>query len=161
MAPNYILVNRPPELASNAEQYLRGRMAVRVIAGIRQDLLEGEPNRKGRLVVVRSRNYLFSPLTLPQIEYIVELQLTDLRNRLSERQIHLEITPEARRLIAEHGFDPVYGARPLRRYIAHEVETKIGRALLRGEIKPDGTISVTVDGGELAVAYAEPAFAAA
>ncbi|UPU42920.1 MULTISPECIES: ATP-dependent chaperone ClpB [Rhodococcus] len=104
---------------------------------------------------------LFSPLTLPQIEYIVELQLTDLRKRLSERQIHLEITPEARRLIAEHGFDPVYGARPLRRYIAHEVETKIGRALLRGEIKPDGTISVTVDGGELAVAYAEPAFAAA
>ncbi|OKA06569.1 ATP-dependent chaperone ClpB, partial [Rhodococcus erythropolis] len=104
---------------------------------------------------------LFSPLTLPQIEYIVELQLADLRNRLSERQIHLEITPEARRLIAEHGFDPVYGARPLRRYIAHEVETKIGRALLRGEIKPDGTISVTVDGGELAVAYAEPAVAAA
>lgn len=104
---------------------------------------------------------LFSPLTLPQIEHIVELQLTDLRNRLSERQIHLEITPEARRLIAEHGFDPVYGARPLRRYIAHEVETKIGRALLRGEIKPDGTISVTVDGSELAVAYAEPAFAAA
>ncbi|WP_075836205.1 ATP-dependent chaperone ClpB [Rhodococcus sp. YL-1] len=104
---------------------------------------------------------LFSPLTLPQIEYIVELQLTDLRNRLSERQIHLEITPEARRLIAEHGFDPVYGARPLRRYIAHEVETKIGRALLRGEIEPGGTISVTVDGGELAVAYAEPAVAAA
>ncbi|MGA5199271.1 ATP-dependent chaperone ClpB [Streptomyces exfoliatus] len=104
---------------------------------------------------------LFSPLTLPQIEYIVELQLADLRNRLSERQIHLDITPEARRLIAEHGFDPVYGARPLRRYIAHEVETKIGRALLRGEIKPDGTISVTVDGGELAVAYAEPAVAAA
>ncbi|WP_279106325.1 ATP-dependent chaperone ClpB [Gordonia paraffinivorans] len=102
---------------------------------------------------------LFTPLTLPQIEHIVELQLTDLRNRLSERQIHLNITPEARRLIAEHGFDPVYGARPLRRYIAHEVETKIGRALLRGEIEPGGTISVTVDGGELAVAYTEPAIA--
>ncbi|QQZ14602.1 MULTISPECIES: ATP-dependent chaperone ClpB [Rhodococcus] len=104
---------------------------------------------------------LFTPLTLPQIEHIVELQLTDLRNRLSERQIHLDITPEARRLIAERGFDPVYGARPLRRYIAHEVETKIGRALLRGEIEPGGTISVTVDGGELAVAYEEPAVAAA
>ena len=103
---------------------------------------------------------LFTPLTLPQIEHIVELQLTDLRNRLSERQIHLEITPEARRLIAEHGFDPVYGARPLRRYIAHEVETKIGRALLRGEIEPGGTISVTVDDGELSVAYTEPAIAA-
>ncbi|MGV9823551.1 ATP-dependent chaperone ClpB [Nocardia xishanensis] len=104
---------------------------------------------------------LFTPLTLPQIEHIVELQLTDLRNRLSERQIHLDITPEARRLIAEHGFDPVYGARPLRRYIAHEVETKIGRALLRGEIEPGSTIRVTVDRGELAVAYAEPAVAAA
>ena len=103
---------------------------------------------------------LFTPLTLPQIEHIVELQLADLRNRLSERQIHLDITPEARRLIAEHGFDPVYGARPLRRYIAHEVETKIGRALLRGEIEPGGTISVTVDGGELAVAYTGPAIAA-
>lgn len=103
---------------------------------------------------------LFTPLTLPQIEHIVELQLADLRNRLSERQIHLDITPEARRLIAEHGFDPVYGARPLRRYIAHEVETRIGRALLRGEIEPGGTISVTVDGGELAVAYTGPAIAA-
>ncbi|WP_428831891.1 hypothetical protein [Gordonia amicalis] len=98
---------------------------------------------------------LFTPLTLPQIEYIVELQLADLRNRLSERQIHLNITPEARRLIAEHGFDPVYGARPLRRYIAHEVETKIGRALLRGEIEPGGAIDVTVDDGELSVAYTE------
>ncbi|WP_397519065.1 ATP-dependent chaperone ClpB [Rhodococcus pyridinivorans] len=102
---------------------------------------------------------LFTPLTLPQIEHIVELQLTDLRNRLSERQIHLNITPEARRLIAEHGFDPVYGARPLRRYIAHEVETRIGRALLRGEIEPGGTIDVTVDDGELSVAYTEPAIA--
>ncbi|APE11503.1 ATP-dependent chaperone ClpB [Rhodococcus sp. 2G] len=103
---------------------------------------------------------LFTPLTLPQIEHIVELQLTDLRNRLSERQIHLNITPEARRLIAEHGFDPVYGARPLRRYIAHEVETRIGRALLRGEIEPGGTIDVTVDDGELSVAYTEPTIAA-
>ncbi|WP_459547383.1 ATP-dependent chaperone ClpB [Nocardia sp. X0981] len=104
---------------------------------------------------------LFTPLTLPQIEHIVDLQLIDLRNRLEQRQIRLDITAEARRLIAEHGFDPVYGARPLRRYIAHEVETKIGRALLRGEIEPGGVIRVTVDGGELAVAYAEPAVAAA
>ncbi|MET8796365.1 ATP-dependent chaperone ClpB [Nocardia sp. NPDC004568] len=104
---------------------------------------------------------LFTPLTLSQIEHIVELQVTELRNRLAQRQIHLDITPEARRLIAEHGFDPVYGARPLRRYIAHEVETRIGRALLRGEIEPGGVIRVTVDGGELFVAYAEPAVAAA
>jgi ATP-dependent Clp protease ATP-binding subunit ClpB len=100
---------------------------------------------------------LFTPLALPQIERIVELQLAELRDRLAQRQIELDITPQARRLIAEHGFDPVYGARPLRRYIAHEVETRIGRALLRGDIAPGGVIHITVDGGELAVRYSEPA----
>ncbi|KAA8888532.1 ATP-dependent chaperone ClpB [Nocardia colli] len=103
---------------------------------------------------------LFTPLTLPQIEHIVVLQLEELRHRLAERQITLDITPEARRLIAEHGFDPVYGARPLRRYIAHEVETKIGRALVRGDIGQGGTVTVTVAGSELAVAYTAPAVAA-
>jgi len=72
----------------------------------------------------------------------------------------LEITTKARRLMAEHGFDPRYGARPLRRYIAHEVETKIGRALMRGDIAAGGKIRVRVDDGELAVSYAESAVAA-
>jgi ATP-dependent Clp protease ATP-binding subunit ClpB len=103
---------------------------------------------------------LFTPLSMPQIERIVELQLAELRDRLVERQIELDITPEARRMIAEHGYDPVYGARPLRRYIAHEVETKIGRALLRGDIAGGGKIRITVENGELAVGYSEPALAA-
>ncbi|MFI7670120.1 ATP-dependent chaperone ClpB [Nocardia sp. NPDC049526] len=103
---------------------------------------------------------LFTPLTLPQLEQIVELQTAELRERLAQRQIHLEITPEARRLMARHGFDPVYGARPLRRYIAHEVETKIGRALLRGDIDQGGTVTVTVHGDELAVAYTQQPAAA-
>lgn len=145
-----------------------------------QHLLEGvtpdgeiEPNARERVLAELRGHFrpeflnrvddivLFTPLTLPQIEHIVGLQLTDLRNRLSERRIDLDITPDARRLVAERGFDPVYGARPLRRYIAHEVETKIGRALLRGDIEPGGTITVTVVDGELVVAYAEPAVAAA
>ena len=67
---------------------------------------------------------------------------------------------DARRMIAEHGYDPVYGARPLRRYIAHEVETKIGRALLRGDIAGGGKIRITVENGELTVGYSEPALAA-
>jgi ATP-dependent Clp protease ATP-binding subunit ClpB len=103
---------------------------------------------------------LFTPLSMPQLERIVELQLAELRDRLVERQIELDITPEARRMIAEHGYDPVYGARPLRRYIAHEVETKIGRALLRGDIAGGGKIRITVENGELAVGYSEPALAA-
>ncbi|MEU3476503.1 ATP-dependent chaperone ClpB [Rhodococcus sp. NPDC006774] len=145
-----------------------------------QHLLEGvtpdgeiEPNARERVLAELRGHFrpeflnrvddivLFTPLTLPQIEHIVGLQLADLRNRLSERRIDLDITPDARRLVAERGFDPVYGARPLRRYIAHEVETKIGRALLRGDIEPGGTITVTVVDGELVVAYAEPAVAAA
>jgi ATP-dependent Clp protease ATP-binding subunit ClpB len=54
--------------------------------------------------------------------------LDDLRARLGERQMTLEITAEARRFIAQQGFDPIYGARPLRRFISREVETRIGRA---------------------------------
>jgi ATP-dependent Clp protease ATP-binding subunit ClpB len=103
---------------------------------------------------------LFTPLSMPQIERIVELQLEELRDRLMERQIEFEITEDARRLIAQHGYDPVYGARPLRRYIAHEAETKIGRALLRGDIVGGGKIRITVENGELAVGYSEPALAA-
>ncbi|AQA03183.1 ATP-dependent chaperone ClpB [Mycobacterium sp. MS1601] len=103
---------------------------------------------------------LFTPLSMPQLERIVELQLAELRDRLAERQIKLDITPDARRMIAEHGYDPVYGARPLRRYIAHEVETKIGRALLRGDIAGGGEVRVTVENGELAVDYSESALAA-
>ncbi|MGP4058683.1 ATP-dependent chaperone ClpB [Mycobacterium sp. 4D054] len=103
---------------------------------------------------------LFTPLAISQIERIVQLQLEDLRKRLADRQIQLDITPEASRLIAEHGYDPVYGARPLRRYIAHEVETKIGRALLKGEVQAGGIIRIAVDNGELSVTYSESAMVA-
>jgi ATP-dependent Clp protease ATP-binding subunit ClpB len=66
----------------------------------------------------------------------------------------VELTEAARELIARHGFDPVYGARPLRRYISHEVETKIGRALLRGEVAEGIAITVDAKDRELVVAYA-------
>jgi ATP-dependent Clp protease ATP-binding subunit ClpB len=74
-----------------------------------------------------------------------------LRDRLADRQVALEVTEEARRLIARAGFDPVYGARPMRRFIAHEVETRIGRALLAGEAVADATIRVDARGDELSV----------
>jgi ATP-dependent Clp protease ATP-binding subunit ClpB len=96
---------------------------------------------------------LFKPLTPAEIERIVDLMLDDLRARLGERRMNLEVTPGARRLIAEHGFDPVYGARPLRRFIAREVETRIGRALLAGDVRDGAVISVAVTGGELSVSY--------
>jgi ATP-dependent Clp protease ATP-binding subunit ClpB len=99
---------------------------------------------------------LFKPLTEAEIERIVELMLADLRTRLADRQMTLEVTDEARALIARQGFDPVYGARPLRRFIAREVETRIGRALLAGEVEDGATIRVEVSGDELSVGYRNP-----
>ena len=96
---------------------------------------------------------MFTPLALNQIERIVDLQFNQLRERLAEQGIRVELTEAARELIARHGFDPVYGARPLRRYISHEVETKIGRALLRGEVAEGIVITVDAKDGELVVTY--------
>ncbi|MFF0066165.1 ATP-dependent chaperone ClpB [Streptomyces sp. NPDC005279] len=99
---------------------------------------------------------LFKPLGMRQIQHIVELQFNDLRRRLAERQITVELTEHARELIAQQGFDPVYGARPLRRYISHEVETLVGRALIRGDVRDGSTIRVDAQNGELVVTYGEP-----
>ena len=99
---------------------------------------------------------LFKPLTEAEIERIVELMFADLRSRLAERQMTLELSPEARHYIAEQGFDPVYGARPLRRFIAREVETRIGRALLAGDAHDGAVIRVDYAGTELTVGYRNP-----
>ncbi|MFE9768211.1 ATP-dependent chaperone ClpB [Streptomyces sp. NPDC005808] len=99
---------------------------------------------------------LFRPLGLSQIERIVDLQFDDLRRRLAERQITVDLTEAATELIARQGFDPVYGARPLRRYISHEVETLVGRALIRGDVHDGSTIRVDAQNGELVVTYGEP-----
>jgi len=99
---------------------------------------------------------VFKPLTLAQIERIVELQFAELRGRLAQRRLTLELTDEGRRLIAAQGFDPVYGARPLRRFIAREVETRIGRALLGGDVHDGAIVRVDAHGGELVVAYENP-----
>ncbi|WP_327676740.1 ATP-dependent chaperone ClpB [Streptomyces sp. NBC_00467] len=102
---------------------------------------------------------LFRPLGMDQIKHIVELQFEDLRRRLAERQITVHLTGPATELIAQQGFDPVYGARPLRRYISHEVETLIGRALIRGDVQDGSEIRVDAQNGELIVTYgaADPA----
>ncbi|HZD13916.1 MAG TPA: ATP-dependent chaperone ClpB, partial [Pseudonocardiaceae bacterium] len=99
---------------------------------------------------------LFSPLTQTQIERIVELMFDDLRARLAERRMTLEVTEDARRFIAAQGFDPVYGARPLRRFIAREVETRIGRALLTDAIPDGASIRVELKSDELVVTHDLP-----
>jgi ATP-dependent Clp protease ATP-binding subunit ClpB len=96
---------------------------------------------------------LFKPLTQAEIERIVDLMVHDLRDRLADRRMTLEISEGARAFIAKQGFDPVYGARPLRRFIAREVETRIGRALLAGDVPDGAEIRVDLDGDELTVTY--------
>jgi ATP-dependent Clp protease ATP-binding subunit ClpB len=100
---------------------------------------------------------LFKPLTRREIERIVDLMFDELRDRLADRRLTIEVTEEARHLIAERGYDPVYGARPLRRYIAHEVETSIGRALLAGDVQDGAVLLVDAGAGRLVVEAQEPA----
>jgi ATP-dependent Clp protease ATP-binding subunit ClpB len=96
---------------------------------------------------------LFMPLTQPEIERIVDLMFDELRERLAERRMTLDVSEEARRFIARQGFDPVYGARPLRRFIAREVETRIARALLSGDAGDGAVIRVNAVDDELTVTY--------
>jgi ATP-dependent Clp protease ATP-binding subunit ClpB len=99
---------------------------------------------------------LFKPLTLPEIKRIVDLQTEDLRRRLSDRGVQLELTDAARELVARQGFDPVYGARPLKRFLQHQLESRIGRALIAGEVHDGARLVVDVEDGNLVVAIHNP-----
>ncbi len=94
---------------------------------------------------------LFKPLQPDEIRRIVDLLLAGLRSRLAEREISLEVSDEAKDHLGQQGYDPVYGARPLKRYLQRELETRIGRKLIAGEV-PDGSlVEVVLRDGALAV----------
>ena len=102
---------------------------------------------------------LFKTLSLQEIERIVDLQTADLRKRLAERGVRLEITEAAREFIAREGYDPVYGARPLKRFLQKHLETKIGRALIAGSAPEGSLVRVDAANNELAVEIAAPVLA--
>jgi ATP-dependent Clp protease ATP-binding subunit ClpB len=99
---------------------------------------------------------LFKPLTLSEIKRIVDLLTEDLRHRLTDRGVRLELTEPAREHVAREGYDPVYGARPLKRYLQHELESKIARALVAGEVTEGSVVRVDAQGGALAVEIGAP-----
>jgi ATP-dependent Clp protease ATP-binding subunit ClpB len=93
---------------------------------------------------------VFHGLTREQLGAIVEIQLGRLRQRLAERKIALDLTPAARDHFANTGYDPVYGARPLKRLLQKEIETALARKILAGEVKDGSRIVVDVGpGGQL------------
>jgi ATP-dependent Clp protease ATP-binding subunit ClpB len=94
---------------------------------------------------------LFKPLRLEEITQIVDLLTQDLRARLADRKVELVLTDAARAHAAEAGFDPVYGARPLKRFLQQELETRLGRALIGGEILEGATVTVDADSEGLTV----------
>jgi ATP-dependent Clp protease ATP-binding subunit ClpB len=99
---------------------------------------------------------LFKALTFEEITRIVDLLTDELRKRLADRDIKLELSEAAREFVARKGFDPVYGARPLRRFLQHELETRIGRALVAGNVHDGAKIRIEVEGSELSVAIDNP-----
>ncbi|WP_179788578.1 ATP-dependent chaperone ClpB [Actinopolymorpha rutila] len=121
----------------------------RVMADLRSRFRPEFLNRVDEIV-------LFKPLTEAEIERIVDLMFDELRARLADRRMRLDVTEQARRLIALEGFDPVYGARPLRRFISREVETRIGRTLLAGDVHDGAQITVDAHDGEIVVSYHNP-----
>ena len=94
---------------------------------------------------------VFAPLTTDDLGQIVSLYVDRLAKRLADRRLELAVTPDARAWLAERGFDPIYGARPLRRLMQHEIDDKLARALLAGEIADGDTVKVDFEGDGLVV----------
>ncbi|HNR38890.1 MAG TPA: ATP-dependent chaperone ClpB [Acidobacteriota bacterium] len=92
---------------------------------------------------------LFKPLTPEELARIVDLQFEQLRRRLHDQEIELSLSPEARTLIARQAYDPVFGARPLKRFLQRHLESALARRILKGEIIPGSRTVVGVSGGEL------------
>src|SRR6201998_4434782 len=92
---------------------------------------------------------LFKSLTLSEIKRIIDLQLKLLRLRLSERHLDLELTEAAKEYIAREGYDPVYGARPLKRFLQRHLETVLSRQILAGTIPENSLVTVDLRNGQL------------
>ncbi len=94
---------------------------------------------------------IFKPLTKDEVTKIVDLLVAKLAARLKDKQLNLVITDAAKKFIADSGYDPIYGARPLKRYMQHTVETLIATEIVRQDLAPETTLTVDVNNGKLVV----------
>ena len=137
LGSQYLLegINENGEIAESAKEM--------VMAQLRQKFRPEFLNRLDEILC-------FKPLTKSELEGIIDILTASLRARLEEKSLGLEITEEAKQLIIDRGFDPVFGARPLKRYLQSAVETLIAKEILAGDISAGHTIRITVCDGELA-----------
>jgi ATP-dependent Clp protease ATP-binding subunit ClpB len=132
-----LLIENASETGEIVES-VRSRVMAEMRAHFRPEFL----NRVDEIV-------LFKPLTFGEIKKIVDLQLEILRRRLADRHIELDLTEAAKEHVARDGYDPVYGARPLKRYLQRHVETALSRKLLSGEVTDNSRVHVDFKKGEL------------
>ncbi len=93
----------------------------------------------------------YKPLTRDNIYHIIDLQVKALNDRLADKRLHVELTGAAKDLVLDAAYDPMYGARPLRRYLQHTVENLVGRRIIAGDVAPDTTMVVDAENGELVI----------
>ncbi|MGO9095369.1 MAG: ATP-dependent chaperone ClpB [Bryobacteraceae bacterium] len=131
-------------MTSNVGSQRRERTKEAVLEEMRRHFRPEFLNRVDEIIV-------FQSLSQAQLEQIVEIQLNRLRARVAERRLSIELTPEARSFLVKTGYDPNYGARPLKRAIQKEIETPLARRLLKGELRDGQTVDIDLDSarGEL------------
>jgi len=126
------------ELQGKDEEEMRRRVFTTLRAQFRPEFL----NRIDEIVI-------FHSLSIEQLKRIVEIQLSNLRKRLAERRLEIELSDSAKEFLAKEGFDPVYGARPLKRAIQRLIQDPLSLKLLQGEFKEGDFIEVNRKGDEL------------
>ena len=94
---------------------------------------------------------IFKPLTKDEVTKIVDLLVAKLAERLADKQLKLVVTDAAKKYIVDNGYDPVYGARPLKRYMQHTVETLIATKIVESDLAPETVLTVDVDKNGLVV----------
>jgi ATP-dependent Clp protease ATP-binding subunit ClpC len=113
-------------------------MKKKVTEEVRKRFLPEFLNRLDDIIV-------FHELSEEQLKGIVDLMLKDLQKRLSEHKVTIELTDKAKAWLAKEGYDPVYGARPLRRVIERNIENPLSGELLRGELKEGDAVRIDID----------------
>ncbi|WPC42276.1 ATP-dependent chaperone ClpB [Clostridium sp. JS66] len=134
---SYLLENKE---ISGVEQHIRDRVMSEMKSRFKPEFL----NRLDDII-------LFKPLSTEEIKDIISIFIEDIRKRLKEKNISLKITEAAKRLMAEEGYDPVYGARPLKRYIENVLETSIAKKIIKGDVYEGCTVGVDVRNDEIIV----------